>query len=54
MMGEYAATEVPSGVPSDKGTPTARSVRKAEGLELETARLPTKRQQKTLAVPYLS
>src|SRR5437763_5124014 len=26
--------------PSDKGTPTARSVRKAEGLERETARPP--------------
>jgi len=29
--------------PSDKGTPTARSVRKAEGLEFEIAWLPTKR-----------
>ena len=29
-------------IPSDKGTPTVRSVRKAEGLEVETARLPTK------------
>jgi hypothetical protein len=28
--------------PSDKGTPTVRSVRKAEGLEIEIAWLPTK------------
>ena len=30
-------------IPSEKGTPTVRSVRKAEGLEAETARLPKKR-----------
>ena len=35
-------TEVPSGSPSDKGTPIARSVRKATGLEVETARPPMK------------
>jgi hypothetical protein len=33
-----AKTRISKKHPSDKGTPTARSVRKAEGLELETAK----------------
>jgi hypothetical protein len=42
--------------PSDKGTPTARSVRKAEGLGFETARPPNKANgaKNVLRVPYLS
>ena len=42
--------------PSDKGTPTARSVRKAEGLGSETARPPNKANEamNDLRDPYLS
>jgi len=36
---------------SDKSTPTVRSVRKAEGLEDETARLPRNESQRCKLIP---